>query len=178
MELETARLKLTSITEDDWVFFKKLHQTKDVMRFVSDPCLTSETRERFESRLVHWDKTTNNWLAFIIFEKSTGNKIGVTGFYSQWEPYAQVELGFLLATEFQGRGFAKESTLAVLDFAFNTCGFHKATATVTEGNDPSFGLLKSIGFAHEGTLRDNFKLSGKWCNDLILGLLRCEYNVI
>ena len=178
MQLETERLILKPITEDDWLFFEALHQSRDVMRFISDPSLVSEIRARFESRLIHWTKSENSWLALIIIEKSTGNKIGITGFYSEWKPYEQAELGFLLATEFHGKGFAKESTLTVLDFAFNTCGFHKATATITEGNNSSFGLLKRLGFSHDGTLRDNFKLSGKWCNDLKLSLLRSEYNVM
>lgn len=49
---------------------------------------------------------------------------------------------------------------------------------VTEGNFPSFNLLKTLGFTHEGTIRDNFKLGGHWRNDLKLGLLNDEYNAM
>ncbi len=178
MRIETQRLILQPITENDWELFEKLHKSNEVINYVSDPFKDSDIKERFNSRLGAWYKTCNRWLALVIFEKDTKNKIGVTGFYPEWEPYKQAELGFLLLPEYQRKGYGKESTLAVVDYAFSQCQFHKIIATVTEGNAPSFALLTSLGFAHEGTIRDNFKLGGKWQNDLKLGLLSREYNAI
>ena len=84
----------------------------------------------------------------------------------------------MLVVEFQGKGFAKESILTILDFIFNTCGFYKATATLIEENMPSVGLLKSMILMHESTLRDGLTLSGRWCNDVKLGMLNCEYKIM
>lgn len=178
MQIETQRLILKPICKDDWELFEQLHQSSDVLKYVSDPFTKSDISKRFNSRLGEWKKTFEHWLTLIIIEKATGDKIGITGFYSEWEPYQQAELGFLLCTEFQGKGYGKESTIAVIEYAFNQCNFHKVTATVTEGNSPSFNLLKALGFTHEGTIRDNFKLGGSWCNDLKLGLLNHEYNAV
>lgn len=178
MQIETQRLILKPLSEDDWELFRELHQSRDVLRYVSDPFTDSGISERFNSRLGEWKKTTKQWLTLTIIDKATKNKIGVTGFYSEWEPYQQAELGFLLSPEFQGKGYGKESIIAVIGYAFNQCHFHKVIATVTEGNSPSFNLLKALGFTHEGTIRDNFKLDGRWCNDLKLGLLNHEYNEI
>lgn len=176
MQIETPRLILRPISENDWQLFKLLHQSGEVIKYVSDPLTESVISERFNSRLGEWKKRANQWLTLTIIEKATENKIGVTGFYPEWEPYQQAELGFLLDPEFQGKGYGKESTIAVIEYAFNQCNFHKVTATVTEGNEPSFNLLKALGFTHEGTIRDNFKLGGDWHNDLKLGLLKREYN--
>lgn len=63
----------------------------------------------------------------------------------------------------------------MLDFAVNACGFHKLTATVTAGNLASRGLLESCGFQLEGTLRDNYRLAGQWCDDWLFGLLAAEF---
>jgi RimJ/RimL family protein N-acetyltransferase len=175
MQIETARLILKPISENDWELFEELHQSNEVIKYVSEPFSDSEIKERFTARLGQWNKTSNRWLTLTITEKATGNKVGVTGFYPEWEPYQQAELGFLLSPKSQGKGFGRESTLAVIDYAFNQCNFHKLIATVTEGNTPCFKLLKKLGFIHEGTLRDNFKLLGNWCNDLKLGLLKHEY---
>lgn len=177
MHIETLRLSLKPINENDWELFKNLHQSSEVMKYVSDPFKDSDIKERFNSRIGSWQKTSNRWLTLTITQKSTGNKIGVTGFYPEWEPYQQAELGFLLSPESQGKGYGKESTIAVLDYAFNQCNFHKVIATVTEGNISSFNLLKGLGFNHEGTFIDSFQLGGKWCNDLKLGLLKHEYIV-
>lgn len=178
MQIETQRLILKPISENDWELFKGLHQSSEVIKYVGDPFTESSISERFNSRLGEWKKTSNQWLTLTIIEKSTESKIGVTGFYPEWEPYQQAELGFLLNPEFQGKGYGKESTIAVIEYAFNQCNFHKVIATVTEGNSLSFNLLKALGFTHEGTIRDNFKLGGHWHNDLKLGLLKHEYNAI
>ena len=178
MKIESQRLILKPITVNDWELFEKLHKSNEVIKYVSDPFQNSDIKSRFDSRIGEWDKTSNRWLTLTILEKGTNNKIGITGFCAEWEPYQQAELGFLLCPEYQGKGYGKESTLAVIEFAFNQCHFHKIIATVTEGNEPSFALLKGLGFVHEGTIRDNFKLGGKWQNDLKLGLLSYEYNTI
>ena len=177
MQIETPRLILRPLNENDWKLFKGLHQSSEVIKYVSDPFTESAIKDRFDARLGGWKKTANQWLTLTIIEKATEKKIGVTGFYPEWEPYQQAELGFLLSPEFQGKGFGKESTIAVIEYAFDQCNFHKVIATVTEGNTPSFNLLKALGFSHEGTIRDNFKLGGHWRNDLKLGLLNHEYAV-
>lgn len=175
MHLETERLILTPIKEEDWPLFKTLHQSADVMRYVTDNLSEDNIRSRFDARLRDWEPRCNDWLTLTIKLKETGEKLGVTGFYAEWEPYQQAELGFLLSPEFQGKGYAKESTIALLDYIFEEQTYHKAVATVTEGNAPSAKLLQSLGFQLEGTIRDNFKLNGQWYNDLKLGLLRHEY---
>ncbi len=173
--LETERMILRPLTADERALFHLLHNDAQVMRYVSDPMDAARIDARFDERLAHFDKTREAWLALVIVEKESGSSVGVTGFLSRWQPYRQAELGFLLHPAYQGRGYGRESTQAVLRFIFERCGYHKATATVTEGNEASFGLLRKLGFRHEGTLRDNFRLGERWCHDQLLGLLETEY---
>ena len=175
MQLETERLVLTPISPNDWSLFYEIHKDKDVMHYVTDDLSEQNIKTRFDARLKPWDPRCNEWLTLTIAIKDTGEKIGFTGFLAQWQPYQQAELGFLLSPKFQGKGYAKESTIALLDYIFIEQQYHKAVATVTEGNHPSANLLQNLGFRLEGTIRDNFKLNGQWFNDLKLGLLRTEY---
>ncbi len=175
MQLETERLVLTPISQDDWPLFHEIHKCEEVMRYVTDDLSEQNIKARFDARIKEWDPRCNEWLTLTITIKDTGESIGFTGFWAQWQPYQQAELGFLFSTKFQGKGYAKESTLALLDYIFKEQHYHKAVATVTEGNQASVNLLQKIGFQLEGTIRDNFKLHGKWYNDLKLGLLRDEY---
>lgn len=178
MKLETSRLLLESITVEDWPFFLRLYQEPQVLRYVADPMAESEIRARFEARLPQWDKHGERWLCLVMREKNSGNPVGVTGFRPEWLPFQQAEVGFGSLPAGQGKGYGKEALLTVLDFAFNACGFHKMKATVTEGNRASRGLLESCGFQLEGTLRDNYRLAGQWCNDWQLGLLAAEFAVL
>lgn len=172
--IETNRLLMRQIEYTDWEFFYNVEKDASVQEYVSDINTEETIRERFESRLPSWNKMNSQWLCLVITLKETGEKIGVSGFYPEWEPYQQAEVGFLLASGFQGEGYGKESLIAVLGFVFDDLSFHKVKATVTEGNDASCGLLRKVGFQQEGLIRDNYKIQGAWKNDIVFGLLRNE----
>ena len=56
MQIETARLMLKPISENDWELFKELHQSNEVIKYVSEPFSDSEIKERFTARLGQWNK--------------------------------------------------------------------------------------------------------------------------
>ncbi|MBD1581907.1 GNAT family N-acetyltransferase [Pseudoalteromonas sp. S16_S37] len=172
--IETPKLLLRKITLQDWPLFLKLHKDERVMRWVSDtldePSIHEKFMQRYEDTST-WHKESPCWLTLVVVDKHTGNEVGLHGFYSQWSPYQQAEIGFLLLPEYQGKGYAKAATQAVIDFILKDCSFHKVIATVSEGNIASFSLLKSLGFTHEGTLKDNFKIADQWINDQKLALI-------
>ncbi|NTS77777.1 GNAT family N-acetyltransferase [Catenovulum sp. SM1970] len=172
MQLFTDRLTLQTLCESDWALFEKLHKDLSVIKYVADPMTTSEIQARFKSRLAAWSKTSSHWLTLSITETKTANPVGFTGFFPQWYPYQQAELGFLISPEYQGKGYGKESTKAVIDFAFEQCDFHKLTANVTEGNQACSQMLLALGFTQEARLRDNFKLADEWKTDLQFGMLK------
>ncbi|CAM4127447.1 GNAT family N-acetyltransferase [Pseudoalteromonas byunsanensis] len=172
--IDTPRLLLRLMTELDWPLFLKLHTNKQAIRWVSDIMTEEDIYAKFQQRChgnAPWNKEQTQWLTLVIENKQTGEAVGLHGFFAMWCPYQQAEVGFMILPEFQGMGYAKESTKALIDFALFECGFHKLIATVSEGNEASFGLLTALGFEHEGTLKDNFKIAGKWVNDQKLALI-------
>jgi len=100
--------------------------------------------------------------------------VGLTGFFPDWRPYKQGEVGFILAPEHQRKGYAVESLREVLNFAFDHCGFHRLQANVLEGNDGSRRVLEKCGFQMEGRLRDSYRIGDEWKNDWLLGLLATD----
>ena len=175
MQLNSKRLSYTALTSDDWDLFHRLHKDLDVIKYICDPLSDNQIRNKFEERLAPWHKERDSWLCMVMTEINTGEAIGLTGFFSTWSLNKQAELGFMLHPRHQGKGYGLESTRLVLDFAFNTCSFHKVSATVTDGNAPSFNLLLKAGLKSEGTLRENFILNGEWKDDLKLGMLKQEF---
>ncbi len=175
ISLSTPRLMLDSLREQDWPLFLRLYQDPEIQRFISDPMDLAEIRARFELRIQPWEKTSSHWLCLVIREKESGQAVGLTGFLAEWLPLQQAEVGYAMLPACQGKGFGKESLMAVLAFGFQQCLFHKMKATVTVGNQASRGLLERCGFQLEGTLRDNYKLAGQWCDDWVLGILSSEF---
>lgn len=175
LSLRTPRLQLDSLNEQDWPLFLHLYQDPEVQRYIADPMDLAEIRARFESRLMPWEKSANHWLCLVVREKRSGQPVGLTGFLAEWLPLQQAEVGYAMLPSYQGRGFAKESLMAVLAFGFQQCLFHKMTGRVTVGNHASRGVLERCGFQWEGTLRDNYQLGGQWCDDWVLGMLESEF---
>lgn len=175
IKFESERLLFSLLSEGDWPLFESLHKSPSVVAFISDPFTDEQIKTRFNDRLAGWDKSTPQWLCLTISDKSTGLQIGLTGFYCSWEPNKEAELGFMLSPEYQGKGYGYESTVAVLNYAFVECGFEKVTATVTEGNTPSFNLLQKVGLRHIDTIYNNFLLDAEWRDDLILEITQAEF---
>ena len=65
----------------------------------------------------------------------------------------------------QGRGYATESLLAVIDFA-KASGFAGLTAVVTSGNTASLRVLERGGFRQTRVERNAIQLAGVWHDDL------------
>lgn len=169
--LTTERLSMQPIEEDDWWLFQKLYQDANVMRFIGELDTPAQIRSRFEQRLGYWDRYADFWLCLIVRERDTGAAVGLTGFFPDWRPYQQGEVGFIISPEHQGKGYAVESLRAVLDFAFEQCGFHRLQANVLEGNDGSRRVLEKCGFRLEGNLRESYRIGETWHNDWLLGIL-------
>ena len=84
-------------------------------------------------------------------------------------------LMYWIAPENQGNGYASEATELLLDYVFRECGFHKIAAYVHKRNDASAGLLESLGFQREGTLRREVFVDGEWTDQYRYAILADEW---
>jgi RimJ/RimL family protein N-acetyltransferase len=87
---------------------------------------------------------------------------------------AQAEIGFSLATPFQGRGYAAEAVRLMIRHLFTERGLHRISAECDARNAASARLLERVGFQREG---DNTWIKGEWTDDLLFGLLARDYAV-
>ncbi len=87
----------------------------------------------------------------------------------------QAEVGFTLATPYQGKGFATEAVSAVLDRLFRLQGLHRVMGECDARNTASAALMERLGFTREGLLRQQTFIKGEWTDDLLFGLLAPEW---
>jgi RimJ/RimL family protein N-acetyltransferase len=68
----------------------------------------------------------------------------------------QVEMGWILAPEAQGKGLALEACEAILDWFGDNFGRHPIWAMISPGNEPSMKLAAKLGFVRQpdGMYRD------------------------
>ncbi len=74
-----------------------------------------------------------------------------------------------------GKGYATEARMLALKFAFEERNLHRIMAIILEDNIPSIRMHENCGFRREGVLRDSVYKSGKYHNQIIMGLLREDF---
>lgn len=89
--------------------------------------------------------------------------------------HAQLELGWVLHPDFQGRGFAREAAQAVLDFTFETLNPHRVQAFLDARNGASAALCERLGMRREATILEEEYNVGEWQDTAIYGVLRREW---
>lgn len=97
-------------------------------------------------------------LMMLIFERDTGRLVGGTGLHRfDWDK-RHFEIGYWIRTSAHGKGYATESTNALLRFAFNALSAKRVEITHADGNDASAAVIRKLGFVKEGIMREATQL--------------------
>ncbi len=102
------------------------------------------------------------------------DEILVGGVGVSFEENNQLDLGYWIAKDYWGNGFATEASKGLIDYVKNETEFKAITACYVKGNKTSAKVLKKLGFIEIGECEEYF-LSRKEtmdCLDLILDLDR------
>lgn len=90
---------------------------------------------------------------FAVIEKSSGNFIGWSGLKLNLDKKEELngirnfyDIGYRFIPRFWGHGYATESSLAVLDYGFNTLDINTIFGAAEIENVASDKILKKIGF--------------------------------
>jgi ribosomal-protein-alanine N-acetyltransferase len=84
--------------------------------------------------------------------------------------HRQGEIGYVLARESWGHGYATEATQRLLAFGFNELGLHKISATCDPENRASVAVLTNNGMHQEAVLRDHVHVRGEWRDRLLFSV--------
>ena len=79
------------------------------------------------------------------------------------------------AKEYWGRGFGTIFTSAALDYCFNTLGLTCVQLKVLPTNTRAVRCYEKCGFRHEGRLRKARFSDGRYHDELMMGILRQEF---
>jgi aminoglycoside 6'-N-acetyltransferase len=85
------------------------------------------------------------------------------------------EVGFTLAADAQGRGFATEALRAVMSLLFTEHGKHRITAECDARNDRSVALLERVGMRREAHHRKSAWWKGEWTDEYVYAILAEEW---
>jgi ribosomal-protein-alanine N-acetyltransferase len=103
----------------------------------------------------------------------------IGGVSVEWKPeeHQIMELGYVLARDHWGKGYAPEAARALLEHAFSTTPVERIFAPIFVENSKSRRAAEKIGLTLEGVLRSSLRLRGRRWDQSIYSILRSDSGV-
>ena len=171
--LQTERLLLRPLSLADADAFFRYRSLPEVCRFQSfQPKTLSEIEAFLRENESTPPNSSGTWRQLAICLRD-GMQIGDVGLHTLdgW----QLELGYTLAPEHQGKGYATAAVAAVLRQAFAVWNKHRVTASVDPENHASIRLLERLGFRLEAHFRKSYRMNKAWGDDCVYAMLREDW---
>ena len=142
--LETKRLILREMADDDFVMLSKIISDSKVMVYYSKPY-----DENGVWRWLNWCKSSYQKYGFglwAVVDKKTNEMIGDCGVSMQfiddeWKP----EIGYHLRLDYQHQGIGKEMSQAVRDYFFTNFDYDEVYSYMNKDNIPSRKIAEANG---------------------------------
>ncbi|MEU7906764.1 GNAT family N-acetyltransferase [Actinoplanes sp. NPDC049118] len=175
MLIATERLVLRRFRPGDAETLAAYRSAPEVARYQSWRAPYSVERARYAiETMAAADPEQPGWFQYAVELKDGGAHIGDVGVNLN-DNLRQAEIGYTVAPERQGRGYATEAVRGVLDQLFRVRGLHKVSAECDARNVASARVLERLGFTREGLLRGHTWIKDEWTDDLLYGLLEVDY---
>ncbi len=174
-ELHCKRLELNQLQKSD---------RDDIYAIFSDPLVVQNYDVEIFKDITEADNLvdyfnarfeTNTGIRWAIRRKGDNRLIGTAGFTTWNEFDHSAMIGYDLAHEFWGQGFAKEMLDAILKYAFSKkfpFFVNRIEALILPHNKPSISLVKKCGFVYEGIMRDKCFWNGGFHDMCLYSLLK------
>lgn len=145
--LETARLILRPPRRDDFEGWAALAQDEQVMQHLGGMHSRFEAWNRFVASIGSWHVL--GFGVFSVIRKSDDRWIGRVGPLHP-EDWPGDEIGWTLAREAWGAGYATEAAAVAADWAFSRLGWTRIIHCIAPGNTASQAVARRLGSTLQG----------------------------
>ena len=157
--IQTARLRLRPWREEDKPPFRELNADPRVMAFFPSTLSAGQSdalADRCQALIAR-----QGWGFWALECSATQAFIGLVGLHAQPDglPFSPcVEIGWRMAHDCWGRGYASEAATAALRFGFDSLGLEEIVAFTAIGNLRSRAVMERIEMREDGTVFDHPKV--------------------
>ncbi len=152
--IKTERLLVRLPRPEDAADLLEAFADPEAMRYIGDGSTTDLAGS--EQAVARWLERWDAWDIgmFVVERREDGRVLGRAGFL-RWDPETweidgpQTEIGWGLAREHWGRGYATEAALALRDWGIAERGLTRLISLIQPGNVPSVRIAEKIGEALE-----------------------------
>lgn len=172
--VETDRLIIRKFREEDWEDLFEYLSDEEVVHFEPYDVFSAEAcKEETAYRAKH-----ETFLAVCL--KDTGKVIG--NLYFEKQDFGTYEIGYVFNRAYQGKGYATESAIAIINHSMRYFGARRIVAKCNPENRASWELLERIGMRREGHLIRNIWFrrgedgEPRWLDTYEYGVLASEWS--
>jgi [ribosomal protein S5]-alanine N-acetyltransferase len=156
-DLETNRLFLKCIDQSDRELIFEEFRNDFINRYLFDEepmTEISQADELIDFFTMAEPRIQNRW---VLIDKTAKTKLGTCGFH-RWNPgRKEVEIGFELMEQYNGRGYMQEAVAAIIEFAWQIMKVERIIAIVYIKNEKCVKLLERIKFIKVGEEKTEFR---------------------
>lgn len=147
--IETERLQLRQWNENDFDSFARYYSDEANARYVGGKKDPEKAWRHLALQIGHWKLKGFGYWA--VDEKDTNKFVGCAGLW-QSPGWPELELGYWLVKEHQGKGYALEACRRCIDFARDVLRAPSLVSYIDPHNEPSIRLAKRLGAVHTDTI--------------------------
>lgn len=176
MLLETARLRLREVTDEDWRAVLAYQNDPRYLRYYPWTERTAADVQQFVQDLValNHEQSRRNF-HFAIVLRGEGRLLGLANLRRKMADATQANIGYELAPPDWRQGYATEAIRELVRFGFQDLRLHRIWASCNAENVASVRVLEKVGMLPEGRLRESDWFKGRWWDTLLYGILEQEW---
>lgn len=151
--METRRLKIRLITDEDAHFLFKLMNTKKWLLNIGDRNIVDADRalEYMNARMSP-SLQDKGFVNHVMIEKKSGEAVGTCSIHDR-KGVEGLDIGYALLSEYEGQGYATEGALLMAKMAFEEFKQQRISAITTDENIGSCKVLERLGFQHQSYIK-------------------------
>jgi RimJ/RimL family protein N-acetyltransferase len=176
--IETERLLLRPFELEDFDALWPFMRIPEVNRFLpwGKPMAEAEFRDKVAQKTTRVSiSEEGDAINLAAVLKDTGELVGdVTLFLKTWE-HKMGEFGWVFDPRHHGNGYATESSIPLLEIAFDQLELHRVIARLDARNAASARVLQKLGLRREAHFVKNEWVGGEWTDELVYAMLVDEW---
>ena len=173
--LESARLRLRPIREDDLPDLYAVFADPDVMRYWTRPPMRDIAEARDYLAEIEGNFATRIAFKWGITRRDNDRVIGTTSLFRLDTPHQTAEIGYALGSAHWGNGYAAEAVHRTCQFAFDELHLRRLEADIDPRHHASIHVVEKAGFQREGVLRERYIYNDEIQDVVYYGLLAREF---
>ena len=173
--LETDRLLLRRVSQNDVPEILELRGNPKTMKFIPRPLVTTSDEALAYYKMIDDKIEKNEGINWAITLKGKPKLIGIIGHYRIQPENHRCEIGYMILPQYNGQGIVTEAIKLVLEYGFENLQMHSIEAVIDPENFASERVLQKNGFIKEAHILENERYEGKFLDTVIYSILKRNF---